>query len=383
MRIVMDCRLLGAPRAGSAYYTLGLLHGLAAQDAASQYVLLCQRPLDDLPSDPRFEPRFLPEAALCDPRWEQLQLPAEVRALKPDLYFAPTSVLPMLRCCPQVTVVYDLGFVHHPEFYAPALRGYLRPWVTASAQNAAAVVCLSQYVRADVAATWGLAADKLYVVPGAPHPRFRPPEDTQAAAAVCQRHGVRKPYVLSVASLEANKNLPRLLAAFAQANALNDEAWQLVLTGRPGGATAEIQAAVARHGLANCTVLTGFVPDTDLPALYSAADLFAFVSLYEGFGLPPLEAMACGAPVLASKATSLPEVLGDAALLVDPYDGDGIAQGLSRLMSGASLRHTLAERGRVQASRYSWEQSVQALLEVLDTVAQPGSPVTMEEAVTA
>ena len=383
MRVAVDCRLLGAPRAGSAYYTLGLLHGLAAANVANQYVLLSQRPLDGLPADPRFETVVLPDAALCDPRWEQLQLPAELRALRPDLYFAPTSVLPMLRCCPQVAVVYDLGFLHHPQFYAPALRGYLRPWVSAAAHNAAAVVCLSEHAARGVAETLGVAAAQLHVVPGAPASRFRPTVNDAAAANVLERHGVRKPFVLSVASLEPNKNLPRLLAAFAQSDALSESDWQLVLTGRPGGDVDAVRAAIARHGLSGKTVLTGFVPEDDLPGLYSAADVFAFVSLYEGFGLPPLEAMACGAPVLAGNTTSLPEILGDAALMVDPSDVDSIAQGLSRLMSGPSLRRALAERGGEQARKFSWELSAQALLRVFECLASQARTADSEGAATA
>jgi glycosyltransferase involved in cell wall biosynthesis len=369
MRVAVDGRLLDAPRAGSAYYTLGLLRGLAAAAGSHEVLLLAQGAADQARGLSQVTPVTLPEARLADPPWEQLRLPTELRGLGCDVLFSPTSVIPLLACCPRVVVVYDLGFLHYPEFYHPRLRQYLREWVPRSAQAAEAVICLSEFVARDAVATWGLAADRVHVVPGAAAARFAPPHAGADPDRVCQRYRLRRPFVLSVASLERNKNLPRLLQAFAQARPRQGEPWQLVLVGRPGGGTAELQVTIARLGLQEQVVLTGFVPDADLPALYGAAAVFAFVSLCEGFGLPPLEAMACGTPVLTANVDSLPVVAGAAAVLVDPQEVTDIARGLAELMNDPQRRRALGEAGRQRAQAFSWERSTRQLVTVLGRVA--------------
>jgi len=303
---------------------------------------------------------------LCDERWEQLELPPLLAQLKPDVFVSSTTSLPMLRSCPQVNIVYDLGFEKHPEFYAQALRGYLRKWVRRSCHVADVVVALSEFGRDEIIETYGVSEDRIVICPGAAEERFKPVKRVDQLRSIREKYGIRGRCVLSVCSLEKSKNLARLLQAFAQALDSVEDTWKLVLVGRPGGAVNDLRRRVHQLGLDGAVVTTGFVPDEDLPALYSAADLFAFVSLYEGFGLPPLEAMACGTPVLASIAASLPEVVGDAGVPVEPDDVGQIAEKLSYLMNNAQARRELSERGLERAKEFSWTRSAQRLLDACE-----------------
>jgi glycosyltransferase involved in cell wall biosynthesis len=363
MRLAVDVRILHAPHAGSAYYTRGILRGLAEAGFEGRLMLIGPAPTtpilgDGLPADDV----VIEGAHLCDEHWEQLELPALLAQLSADAFVSTTTTLPMLKSCPQVNIVYDLGFERYPEFYGQPLRGYLRKWVRRSCQVAEVVVALSEFGRGELAEAYGLPGGKVVICPGAADARFEPVSRTDGLRAIREKYGIRGRYVLSVCSLERNKNVPRLLQAFAQALDQSDEPWRLVLVGRPGGGAGELGGLIQQLGLAGSVVVTGFVPEEDLPALYGAADLFAFVSLYEGFGLPPLEAMACGTPVLASSAASLPEVVGDAGVLVDPYEVGEMAQGLAHLMGHAQARRKLGERGLERAKQFSWEKSAQRLL---------------------
>ncbi len=336
MRLAVDARILHAPNAGSAYYTRGWLSALPGAGFQGDCLLIGPAATTPLLGNglPAYDV-IVEGARLCDETWEQTELPPLLQELKPDVFISPASVLPMLKSCPQVSVVYDLGFELHPQFYAQPLRRYLRSWVPRSCRVADAVV----------ASAYGIGDQKVTVCPGAVDERFAPVDQRDRLREAKEKYGIRGRYVLSVCSLERNKNLPRLLEALALALESTNDRWTLVLTGRPGQAMAEIQTLVQSLDIEDAVVLTGFVPDDDLPVLYAGACIFAFVSLYEGFGLPPLEAMACGAPVLASDATSLPEVIGDAGVLVDPEDVEAIRDGLCELMAHPVMRRDLGKRG--------------------------------------
>jgi glycosyltransferase involved in cell wall biosynthesis len=367
MNLAVDVRILHAPHAGSAYYTRGILRALPKAGFQGRVLLIGPAPTAPmLGNGLATEDVVVDGIGLCDERWEQLDLPPLLAQLKPDVFVSSTTTLPMLRSCPQVNIVYDLGFERHPEFYAQALRGYLRKWVRPSCRVADVVVALSEFGRDEIIETYGLSEDRIVICPGAAEERFKPVKRVDQLRSIREKYGISGGCVLSVCSLEKNKNLPRLLQAFAQALDSIEDTWKLMLVGRPGGAAGQLAQLIEELGLAGSVVTTGFVPDEDLPALYSAADLFAFVSLYEGFGLPPLEAMACGTPVLASTAASLPEVVGDAGVLLEPDDVGQIAERLSYLTNDPGARRGLAERGLGRAKEFSWTRSAQRLLEACE-----------------
>lgn len=363
MRLVVDARILHARNAGSAYYTRGWLEALPEAGFEGKLLLIgpaattdkvrCACDVEDI---------VVEGVGLCHQRWEQIQLPSLLQQLQPDVFISPSSVLPMLKICPQVNVVYDLGFETHPEFHAPELRSYLHRWVPRSCTVADAIVTLSEFGRRELMVTYGIEPERITICSGAAHQRFEPVSDPARIHEVRQRYGINGHYILSVCSLERNKNLPRLLEAFALAQESMEERWRLVLTGWAGSAYQQVKQLIENLGLSDQVIVTGFVPDDDLPVLYSEAEIFAFVSLYEGFGLPPLEAMACGTPVITSNAASLPEVVGDAGVSVDPENTGGIAEALSELMTSAPARSTLMNAGLKRSKHFSWALSAAELL---------------------
>jgi glycosyltransferase involved in cell wall biosynthesis len=231
-----------------------------------------------------------------------------------------------------------------------------------SARVADAVIVPSQAVRADVVRILGLPSERVFAIPEAAGPAFRP-QDASAIEAVRRRYGLDGPFVLSVGSLEPGKNRERLLQAFARMRARGLE-HMLVVAGQRAWRYEGDEPLAQRLGLAGSVRFLGHVPQADLPALYSAADLFAFPSLYEGFGLPALEAMACGTPVVASNVSAVPEVVGDAALQVSPLDVEALAGAMERVLRDERLRADLRERGLKRAARFSWEETARRTAEV-------------------
>jgi glycosyltransferase involved in cell wall biosynthesis len=231
-----------------------------------------------------------------------------------------------------------------------------------AARNAAHVIAGSEFTRADLIDAYDLPPEKVTVTPYAADPIYRPMDRDAARQAVRDRFGLRGPFVLAVGVLQPRKNLPRLIRAFGRIAKQVPHA--LALVGKPGWAHEELQQTATASGLGSRLKFTGYVPDADLPVLYNAADLFAYPSLYEGFGLPPLEAMACGTPVVTSNVTSLPEVVADAALAVDPTDEAALSEALLQGLTDEALRTRLRAAGFERAAGFSWERTAELTLEV-------------------
>ncbi len=378
MRIAVDARLVHTLKAGSGHYCCNLLRALGEADDRNEYVLFTGPAYEQPPVVDR--PDFLevrsPRATLMSPNWEQFELPRVLAVHAADLLLSFTLVLPLLCPVPTVTVLYDIGFELFPEFYAPGLRDYLRAWVPASLHAATRIVAISEATRRDAVALYDQGqpdcepiAGRTQVVYPAVSESFRPAVDPEQARSTAKRYGLTGPYALTVCSLERNKNLPRVIEAFAGLRVRAPESdLSLALVGRPGPALGEIQRLTGKHGLNGRVVVTGYVPDKDLPALYQCAEMFVFPSLYEGFGLPPLEAMSCGTPVIVSDRASLPEVVGEAGMLVDLESPDAIAGAMQRLLQEPDLRSELSRRGLEQAQRFSWRTTAEQFLGLMERV---------------
>jgi glycosyltransferase involved in cell wall biosynthesis len=360
MRAAIDARTLGAPKTGDRTYCLNLLRGMAALRPEGEFLLYVDRETglpDGLP--PNFEPVLL--TAPVRWLWTPWSLPWDLRRRAAGLLHVQ-YIIPPAAPCPIITTIHDISFRRHPEWFPLKHRALLNLLIPLAAQNAAHVITGSEFTRADLIDAYDLPPEKVTVTPYAADPIYRPIDPEEARRAVKQRFGLRGPFVLAVGVLQPRKNLPRLIRAFARV--ARDVPHTLALVGKPGWAHEELQQAAAASGLGSRLQFTGYVPDADLPFLYNAAALFVYPSLYEGFGIPPLEAMACGTPVVTSNVTSLPEVVGDAALTVDPTDEAALADAIRQALTDEPLRAQLRTAGLARAAAFSWERTAAETLGV-------------------
>ena len=353
-------RAVVLPRTGTENYSLQLIRHLLALDTDHRYRLYFNQPptLDLLPLSPKVEFRVIPFPRL----WTHLRLSWEMARRPPDVLFVPAHVLPLIHPQRSVVTVHDLGYLHYPEAHRPFDRWYLH-WSTRRHVRAAChLIADSQATRDDLIRHYGAAPERVTVVTPGCDEIFRPVTNAIRLAQVKKRYGIRGDYLLHVGTLQPRKNLERLLEAFARL----DGELQLVLAGKRGWLYDRIFRRVEELGLGDRVLFAGHVPQEDLPALMSGARLLAMPSLYEGFGLPVVEAMACGTPVVCSNASSLPEVAGHAALLVDPLDVEALAATMERVLGDDKLRAELIERGFERARKFSWERCAHETLAVLE-----------------
>ncbi|MGH2558993.1 MAG: glycosyltransferase family 4 protein [Thermomicrobiales bacterium] len=292
-----------------------------------------------------------PEARLL---WEHVALPLVASSAGIDLFHGTVNVVPRGLPCPSVVTIHDLAFLRWPGQVTRRRHRYLARELRSSLGRANRIIAVSEATKADLVEMLGVDPLRVAVTPLGVDERFRPVADDTLAAFMAAR-GIVRPFVLSVGTLEPRKNLPALLRAFASLT--REIPHDLVLVGGEGWLTGDIHHTLQSPELVGRVRLTGFVEDDDLPAWYRAADCFAFPSLYEGFGLPVLEAMACGVPVVTSNASSLPEVAGNAALLVDPHSVEAIADGIRRVVTEPARANALRRAGQVRAFRFTWERT--------------------------
>jgi glycosyltransferase involved in cell wall biosynthesis len=298
--------------------------------------------------------------------WEHLALPVAARQDRLHLFHGTVNVLPRGLPCPAVVTIHDLAFLRWPEHLPRRRYHYLAYEVRAAVRRAERVLAVSQSTKADIVSILGVEPDRVSVTPLGVDERFRP-ASADAIARLRHDRGLDRPFILAVGTLEPRKNLPTLLRAFARI--ANDIAHDLVLVGPAGWLTGELETTLTQLRLGGRVRLTGYVDDAELPVWYAAASAFVFPSLYEGFGLPVLEAMACGAPVITSDVSALPEVAGDAALLVNPLDDVALAEAITRVVQDPVLAASLRERGVERARCFTWlrtaTETVAAYREVL------------------
>jgi glycosyltransferase involved in cell wall biosynthesis len=302
--------------------------------------------------------------------WEQLAQPRILRQIEADLVHGPVFVAPLFAPCPAVVTIHDLSFIRFPRLFRPANRLYLTVLTRLSAWRARRLIAVSAHTAAETARLLGVEAERIDVVYHGVEPAFHPLPAGEIAA-FRQRKGLPERFVLFVGTLEPRKNLERLVEAFARVRAGRT---RLVLAGGKGWLYDELFAKVEALNLSKQVIFPGYVPEDELPLWYNAATVLAYPSLYEGFGLPVIQAQACGTPVLTSNASSLPEAAGDAALLADPYDVEALAVQLNRLLTETALRDELRERGLAHARQFSWPRTAQETARVYWRALIEGSP---------
>ncbi len=378
MRIAIDATSVPPKPAGAGVYAIELVRAMADRDRHDGYALFVRGNwLDDDVAGKR-NWRIEHVGASSRPSrlaWEQTRLPRHLSVMGIDVLHSTHHTLPLAGVrCRRVVTIHDVTFFRIPERYPPARRLYMQTLTRLSARVADAIIAPSDAARDDIVRTLGVSPTNVVTVYEAAAARFVP-VPTETAKAVARTHGIDGPFVLSVGSLEPGKNRVRLIRAMAM---LRDAGLQqqLVIVGQRAWKFDEELAIVEELGMRDRVRYLGYVSDGDLPALYSAADAFAFPSLHEGFGLPVIEAMACGVPVLTSNISATAEVAGDAAVLVDPLSVDAIREGLRRLLEDADLRADLSTRGFVRAAEFSWRRAADETHSVYARAAarQPASP---------
>jgi glycosyltransferase involved in cell wall biosynthesis len=371
MRIGYECTAVVEGRSGVGHYAERLGRALAsvAPGDVEVVALTNGEPLPSLRNAPPTGPKR-PRAL-----WLNVAVRRLARRLDLDLFHFTANVAPMRFGDPYVLTVHDVTTRRAPETHPPRRRAYYRAALGASARNARRVITVSETSAADIVAMLGVPRDRIDVIPLAPDSRFRRVEDRDALGRLTERYGLDEPYLLYVGNIEPRKNLGRLLEAYARVGRISGP---LVLVGNLAWLTREVVDSVNRLGLTERVRFLGYVPDSDLPALYSAASAFVYPSLFEGFGLPVIEAMACGAAVVTSTAPALREIAEGAALLVDPYSVESIAEGIRTVLTGADVHARLVESGLARASRYTWEATARRTLETYARALHPSGAITPE-----
>ncbi len=291
--------------------------------------------------------------------FEQVELWRLARRERVDLVHVPYFGPPWVRLRPLVVTVHDLLMLALPG-YGGSLAFRLYIWAAVRAlPRADRVIADSDWTRKDILRFTGVAADRIDVIPLGVDPDFGAGVTPERVEAVRRRYGLDRPYILYLGGFDRRKQVDRLVRVFGRV----PEPWVLAVAGRlprPGRVVPDIRLAVRQAGIEGRVRLLGPVPDEDRPALYAGADLFVYPSVYEGFGLPPLEAMACGTPVVCSNRTSLPEVVGEAALPVDPEDDESLLAGILKLLGDADLQAELRVRGLERARQFTWQKTAEA-----------------------
>lgn len=374
MRIAIDYTPAVYQRAGIGRHTRGLVQALAELNAGHQITLVVYgRPPKGAPQAPaecnlRIVP--LPNRWMTV-AWHRMRapLPADWLIGAIDLYHASDFVLPPLRQAKALVTVHDLSFLTVPEGADAGLRSFLSRVVPRAVARADHVLADSKSTKRDLVERLGLPEQKITVVYPGVEPRFRPVADPTALATVRARYRIGDaPFVLGVGTLEPRKNWTSLIRAWSQMRKAHGLPHRLVIAGGRGWLYEKLFQEVATSEQREHIVLPGFVEDSDLPALYSAADVFAFPSLYEGFGIPVVEAMACGTPVVCADNSSLPEAAGLAALLVPATDSGALADAMARIITDATLRSELCRQGLRHARRFTWTTAARTLLDTYERV---------------
>jgi glycosyltransferase involved in cell wall biosynthesis len=368
MRVAIDARKLHDFGIGT--YIRNLLRQLARIDHETEYVLLSRQ--EDLDVAAQLGPNF---RSVLEPSpnyslREQIHVPWVLRREKPDVFHAPHYILPAGVRCRSVVTIHDCIHLMFPQ-YLPnrAAYAYARASMWAAARRSDRILTVSEASKRDILHFFNVPPEKIVVVYNAIDDHFWLSPPAEDVARVRERYQLDQRFVLYVGNIKPHKNLVRLIEAFDELRDTGFDDLKLLIIGDEISKLPALRRAVHRHKLHKHVRFLGYVSDDTLRILYRLAAVFVFPSLYEGFGLPPLEAMASGTPVVTSNESSLPEVAGDAAVLVDPYDVDSIVGGMRRVLSDPAFAAELSRRGPERAREFSWERSVQKTRKVYQDVA--------------
>jgi glycosyltransferase involved in cell wall biosynthesis len=367
VRIAIDARKLRDYGIGT--YVRNLLRHLARLDDYTEYIVLCRDEDRAFAAELGENFRAVPERSGGYSVREQLAVPLDLRRERADLFHAPHYVLPLLTPCRSVVTIHDCIHLRFPQ-YLPNRLGYAyaRTSMWFATHRSARVLTVSEASKRDILEYFDVPESKITVIHNAIDERFSEEPPADEVMRVRERYQLNDPFILYAGNIKPHKNLERLIEAFHIIRKGELEFVKLLIIGDEISKYAALRRTVHRYKLHKHVRFFGFVPDATLAILYRLARVFVFPSLYEGFGLPPLEAMASGTPVITSNVSSLPEVAGDAAMLIDPYETDAIAGAMRRVLMDDRLRDDMRERGLARVREFSWGRSVRRVREIYDEV---------------
>ncbi|MEP7076060.1 MAG: glycosyltransferase family 1 protein [Acidobacteriota bacterium] len=367
MQIAIDAHSVGTQLAGNVTYITSLIEALAEIDQNNQYTLYVTKPEAVEKYAGRWSNfsvrRTLPHTPLIR---IPITLAIELRRRPVDILFVQYTA-PLFVPCKVVTTIHDISYEHLPETYKRRSRFQMKLTIRHTARSADHVIASSEYSRQDLIDTYHLPTEKVTAIPLAAPNFYAPVTDTDELDRIRKKYDLAEDFILGVGSIQPRKNLGRLIEAYAML-AKKRNMPPLVLVGRKAWLSGETLGTKELAELGDKVRFTGFVPDEDLPPLYSAAKIFVYPSFFEGFGLPPLEAMQCGTPVITGDRTSLPEVVGDAGILVDPFDVQAIADNIEKLLLDDELCADLSRRGLERAKQFSWNSTARQTLDVFERI---------------
>jgi glycosyltransferase involved in cell wall biosynthesis len=368
LHIAIDAHSVGAELGGNESYAINLIEALAEIDQTNLYTLYVTKRAAIERFDRRW-PNFKVKQTL--PHTPLVRIPL---TLSRELRRNPVDVLhvqytaPPFAPCPVVTTIHDLAFEHLPETFNRRSWMQLRLTVRQTARRAAHIITVSDYSREDISRTYGIAPQRITVTPEAAPAGFSPVTNETELRRIRENYGIQEDYILSLCSIQPRKNLVRLIEAYSCLRGVRPEVKlpQLVLAGKRGWLDSETFRAAERTDLGKEILFTGYVPERDLAGLYSGALCFVYPSYFEGFGLPLVEAMQCGVPVIAGNRTSLPEVVGEAGLLFDPFDTQALVRALTQVIDDSEYRAVLRSKGLERAKNFDWKTTAQLTLGVYE-----------------
>lgn len=369
MRIAFDASTIST-QGGPRTYVLGLLDALFRVDMENDYVIFYNDPAH-LGRFPRAREIVLPGRSPLARLWrEHVLLPLACRREKIDLLHCPKSAVPYCVPCPAIVTLHDLIPLRHPETEKFVARVYWNIQIPIAARKSSFIITDSEHARREIIEDFNVPPERIKAVMLGFNPAMLEERSPAGAAVVRGKYGLPEEYLLYVGTIQPRKNIDTLIEAYASLRSLRAAMPKLVIVGRKGWLYDRLFARIAELGLTDQIMFTGFVPDEELPYIYDGANLFAYLSFFEGFGLPPLEAMACGIPVITSNTTSLPEVVADAGIMVPPDDAVAVAAAITRLLDDPEYAALLGRRGRERAELFSWEAAARETLAIYQKYAR-------------
>lgn len=355
MKIAIDTQTTMGQKSGFGFYVKNLVENLKKVDTENEYVLISPESEKDLSTPQRFI-------------WDQQTFPARAAKAKVDILHQPCFSAPLFYRGKIVITIHDLISHFFSKNIPQGSRFYFSKWMPLTYGKADKIIAISANTKKDIMSLLKIPEEKIVVIHSAVSSEFRPMVDTGKIAAAKTKYGIRGKYILDVGTLEPRKNLPFLVKAFDSAVKKGKIEHNLVLTGKKGWYYEDLFNLIEELNLGQRVILPGYVADEDLPALYNGADLFCFPSLYEGFGFPPLEAMSCGTPVIAARNSSIPEVVGEAGLLLPLTDTDLWTKNIIKLLANPKKLAELKSKGLERAKEFSWEKTARETIEVYNEI---------------